>query len=310
MSVSGAVLVVDDDVDVRALVAELLTRPAPAFRTGRWRPRGDRPRRVQHRPRGGRARAGGVHRERHVAALQSLRRARWHRSSRSPATKRTCARWRFTGVSCRDAAVAGDAGRRCAGRGAGRDAAGTESRRPRGDRFVMAFGAPSVALADERDPGRRRLGGVPTRAIATRRRPGRGRGSCARSSRSAWRWRGSASGCGRRPRRGSAADRARAPVGSLLGPLGLGVDDRLHSLGSNGLSERVRVVAGVADECLAASVREKLVGGDHLVPLAGRERDVDRPRFRVDDGVELGRKTSSRAAQSIALDPPFPPDAS
>jgi hypothetical protein len=57
-------------------------------------------------------------------------------------------------------------------------------------------------------------------------------------------------------------------------------------------------------------VRKQLFSGDHLVTLARRQRDVDRPRFRIDDGVELGRKASSRAAQSIASDPPFPPDAS
>jgi hypothetical protein len=37
---------------------------------------------------------------------------------------------------------------------------------------------------------------------------------------------------------------------------------------------------------------------------------VDRPTLRVDEDVEFGRKTSSRTAQSIALDPPLPPEAS
>ena len=79
---------------------------------------------------------------------------------------------------------------------------------------------------------------------------------------------------------------------------------------AHGVDELVGVVARVADEGLTASVVEQLLGGDHFVALARRERDVDRAAFGVDDGVELGRKTSSRAAQSISFDPPFPPDAS
>jgi hypothetical protein len=47
-----------------------------------------------------------------------------------------------------------------------------------------------------------------------------------------------------------------------------------------------------------------------VVLLAGREDDVKRLPFAGGDRVELGRKTSSRAAQSIASDPPFPPAAS
>jgi hypothetical protein len=47
-----------------------------------------------------------------------------------------------------------------------------------------------------------------------------------------------------------------------------------------------------------------------VVLLAGREDDVKRLPFGGCNRVELGRKTSSRAAQSIASDPPFPPAAS
>ena len=35
-------------------------------------------------------------------------------------------------------------------------------------------------------------------------------------------------------------------------------------------------------------MREELFSGDHFVTLARRQRDVDRARFRVDDGVEFG----------------------
>ena len=88
------------------------------------------------------------------------------------------------------------------------------------------------------------------------------------------------------------------------------MDDGFHPASEDSLQESVRIVAGITDEVSAASVREQLLGGYLFVALAGRQRDVDRARFRVDDGVELGRKTSSRAAQSIGFDPPFPPEAS
>jgi hypothetical protein len=92
--------------------------------------------------------------------------------------------------------------------------------------------------------------------------------------------------------------------------LGLRVNDSLDASRLDLLAELVRVVTGIADESAAVSVVEELSSGHHLVALARRQRDVERPAFRVDDRVDFGRKTSTRASQSILLDPPFPPDAS
>ena len=87
-------------------------------------------------------------------------------------------------------------------------------------------------------------------------------------------------------------------------------DDDLHASLANGTSERVRIVAAVAGQCAPLGVREQLLGGDHFVALPLRERDVERSRLGVDDDVELGRESSSTTTQSVAFDPPFPPDAS
>jgi hypothetical protein len=57
---------------------------------------------------------------------------------------------------------------------------------------------------------------------------------------------------------------------------------------AHGLTETVRVVTGICDERLAVGVGKELIGHHHFVPLPRRERDVDRPTFGVDDGVELG----------------------
>jgi hypothetical protein len=66
------------------------------------------------------------------------------------------------------------------------------------------------------------------------------------------------------------------------------VNHWLHALRPHGVDELVRIVAGVTDECFAASMLKKLGGSDHFVPLPGRDRDVDGAGFRIDDGVKFG----------------------
>ena len=96
----------------------------------------------------------------------------------------------------------------------------------------------------------------------------------------------------------------------LLPALWLGMNHRLFAEVPHRLYEFVRVVSGVADQGLAVRMSEQIWRGDQLVPLPRRQCDVERPSLRVDDGMELGRKTSSRVSQSIVFDPPFPPAAS
>jgi hypothetical protein len=70
--------------------------------------------------------------------------------------------------------------------------------------------------------------------------------------------------------------------------LGLSVDDGGHAFAPHPLTKLVRIVAGVTDERFAASVFKQLGRCDHFVPLARRDRDVERPTLGVDDGVEFG----------------------
>ena len=99
---------------------------------------------------------------------------------------------------------------------------------------------------------------------------------------------------------------------SPLGLLGTSVGLLSFALACTDAEEPFQNVptAGSSGAGPAAGVGKEFRRSDQFVSLTRRHRDVDRPRFRVDDSVELGRKTSSRAAQSISLDPPFPPDAS
>lgn len=75
--------------------------------------------------------------------------------------------------------------------------------------------------------------------------------------------------------------------------------------------DRVRVVARVGEDLGASGVFAEDGFCDRgFVLLAGRDFDVERPPLRVDECVDLRGEATSRATQSIALDPPFPPAAS
>ena len=91
---------------------------------------------------------------------------------------------------------------------------------------------------------------------------------------------------------------------------GVHCDDGLHAPLADRTDDRVGVVSRICDERLAGRVFDQVLRFRRIVLLAGREDDVERLPLAGGDRVELGRKTSSRAAQSIASDPPFPPDAS
>ena len=75
--------------------------------------------------------------------------------------------------------------------------------------------------------------------------------------------------------------------------------------------DRVRVVARVCEDFGPSGVvAEDGFCQRGFVLLARRDFDVERPPFRVDECVDLRGEATSRATQSIALDPPFPPAAS
>ncbi len=64
-------------------------------------------------------------------------------------------------------------------------------------------------------------------------------------------------------------------------------NDGSHAPALDGVNEAVGVVTGVADERFALRVLNQFVGDRHLVALTCCQRDEDRPRLRVDEGVEL-----------------------
>jgi hypothetical protein len=91
---------------------------------------------------------------------------------------------------------------------------------------------------------------------------------------------------------------------------GIHRDNGLHAPPPDRADDCVGVVPRICDESFSGRVLDQVLCFRRVVLLAGREDDVKRLPFAGGDRVELGRKTSSRAAQSIASDPPFPPAAS
>jgi len=87
-------------------------------------------------------------------------------------------------------------------------------------------------------------------------------------------------------------------------------DDSLHASGFDCSNDAVGVVAGVGDERFAGRMLNQMLGFRRVVLLPRCQDDVERLAFGSRDRVDFGRKTSSRTAQSVALDPPFPPAAS
>jgi hypothetical protein len=91
----------------------------------------------------------------------------------------------------------------------------------------------------------------------------------------------------------------------------VGMDHRLDPQRTQLAANRVGVVAGVGDQRFAARVvRDDALGDRRFVSLAGREFDVQRPPFGVDECVDLRGEPTPRVTESIADDPPFPPAAS
>lgn len=91
---------------------------------------------------------------------------------------------------------------------------------------------------------------------------------------------------------------------------GIHRDDCLHASLADRFDDSVRVVPRVCDQSLAGCVCDQVFRFRDVVLLARREDDVKGFSFGRRDRVNLGGKTSSRTAQMIASDPPFPPAAS
>ena len=109
----------------------------------------------------------------------------------------------------------------------------------------------------------------------------------------------------------SAVERFRKESGSVLG-IRLGGNDGADAAGSGGLAVGLAVVALVADNGARRDVRPE-VEQDREVPavarLPGGQVEGDRQAAEVGLEVDLGREAAARAAESLAVLPPFAPAA-
>jgi hypothetical protein len=86
-------------------------------------------------------------------------------------------------------------------------------------------------------------------------------------------------------------------------------DDRRDALRDEHVAYAFGIVCRVGEEHLTMRMLDQLFCNGGLVGLARRELDVDRLTESVHESVDLGGKTSARPANSISVDPPFPPAA-
>jgi hypothetical protein len=97
---------------------------------------------------------------------------------------------------------------------------------------------------------------------------------------------------------------------AIVFPRGIHGDHWLHAALVNGCHDSVRVVPCVRNQSLAGRVSDQVLRFRNVVLLPRREDDVKWLSRGRGDRVNLGGKASSRTAQMIASDPPFPPAAS
>ena len=99
-------------------------------------------------------------------------------------------------------------------------------------------------------------------------------------------------------------------VATNVSPRGIGRDDVFHAAGADGATDMASIVAGVGNTGVASGLCDERRRDGGFVLLARGQLDVERTTLEIYDRVELGRKASTRASQSIASEPPFPPAAS
>lgn len=95
----------------------------------------------------------------------------------------------------------------------------------------------------------------------------------------------------------------------LDSPRGMRPNHRPDAAPFQHVADALRVVCRVAEKDLAVSVIDQRFRDGCFVPLTWRELDVERLTESAHESVDLGRKTASRPANIVSVDPPFPPAA-
>lgn len=73
----------------------------------------------------------------------------------------------------------------------------------------------------------------------------------------------------------------------LLPSLGLAMNNSAHAFVLHGVAKCVRIVSRVANQRSTSCVLQQLGSSHHFMSMSSRQRDVERPRLRVGDGVDF-----------------------
>jgi len=84
---------------------------------------------------------------------------------------------------------------------------------------------------------------------------------------------------------------------------------RLRTAGSDELDEGVGIVAAIGNDVAALQTSQQIRCGTQVVGLAGRQHNADRQAILIDEGVDLGTQSATRAADGVILAPFLPPAA-
>jgi hypothetical protein len=101
-----------------------------------------------------------------------------------------------------------------------------------------------------------------------------------------------------------------APVdGAVNQPTAFRRDVSCGAAGSDQLKQGVGVIAAVGDDVTAFEASEQERCRAQVVVLSGGQHEAHRQAILIDQGVDLGTQSSTRAADGVILAPFFPPAA-
>ena len=96
---------------------------------------------------------------------------------------------------------------------------------------------------------------------------------------------------------------------TLFAPVFLRRDHRRRTLFENEVDEVLGVVGFVSADMVSCNPLDQLCCGHNIVDLAPGDFQTDWVTQGVNDGVNLGRQTTTTAPDSLRVAPPLPPDA-
>jgi len=97
--------------------------------------------------------------------------------------------------------------------------------------------------------------------------------------------------------------------GAMDKPVAGGADVRRRAGGADQMEQSIGVITPVGDDVMALQAGQKTGRRLQIVGLPGGQHQADRQTVLIDDRVDLGTQSSTRAADGVIRTPFFPPAA-